>query len=49
MLQEQGNTGATTLRENSEIRGSDPRQVTQQNLHHPDDHEESSHLLTSIN
>jgi len=29
--------------------GSDPRQVKQRNLHHPDDHGEFSHLLTSIN
>jgi len=49
MLKEQGNTWATTLKENSEIRGSDPRQAKQRNVHHPDDHEEFSHLLTSIN
>jgi len=29
--------------------GSDPRQAKQWNLHHPDDHEEFSHMLTSIN
>jgi len=28
---------------------SDPRQAQQRNLHHLDDHEEFSHLLTSIN
>jgi len=41
MLKEQCSTWATTLKENSKLRGSDPR--------HPDDHEEFSHLLTSIN
>jgi len=29
--------------------GSDPRRVKQQNLYYPVDHEEFSHLLTSIN
>jgi len=28
---------------------SDPRRVKQRNLHYPADHEEFSHLLTSIN
>jgi len=28
---------------------SDPRRTKQRNLYHPDDHGESSHILTSIN
>jgi len=34
---------------NSEKVESDPRRTKQRNLHHPDDHREFSHLLTSIN
>jgi len=29
--------------------GSDPRQVKQRKLHHPDNHEVFLHILTSIN
>jgi len=41
MLKEQGNAWVTTLKENLEIIGSDPRRAKQRNLHHPDDHKSS--------
>jgi len=34
---------------NSEKVGSDPRWAMQRNLHYPVDHEEFSHMLSSIN
>jgi len=36
-------------KENLDKTGSDPRCSRQQNLHHPNDYGEFSHLLTSIN
>ena len=49
MLKEQDNTWATTLKKLKKRKGYDPRRAKQRNFHHTDDHEESSHLLTSIN
>jgi len=46
--QRQENTWAITLKE-TQVNRNPAQMAMQRNLHHPDDHGEFSHLLTSIN